>query len=100
MNRLEVPTLKEIPAERIYEQVLVGGGSILLKNTLRLPERSACRFSLMKCPPILRAMSYCSKPLVWGDVNGEEGYEKRVKILQSYGILTLFYFLYMDSQKL
>lgn len=40
------------------------------------------------------------KPLVWGDVNGEEGYEKRVKILQSYGILTLFYFLYMDSQKL
>ena len=32
MNRLEVPTLKEIPAERIYEQVLVGGGSILLKK--------------------------------------------------------------------
>ena len=95
MNRLEVPTLKEIPAERIYEQVLVGGGSILLKKHIE-----ACRFSLMKYPPILRAMSYCSKPLVWGDVNGEEGYEKRVKILQSYGILTLFYFLYMDSQKL
>ena len=34
MNRLEVSTLKEIPAERIYEQVLVGGGSILLKKQI------------------------------------------------------------------
>lgn len=29
---ITIPTLKEIPAERIYEQVLVGGGSILLKK--------------------------------------------------------------------
>ena len=48
----------------------------------------------------VKILKKCQKTAVWGDVNGEEGYEKRVKILQSYGILTLFYFLYMDSQKL
>lgn len=36
--------------------------------------RSAHRFLSMRFPPIQRATSCCSRPLVWGDVNGEERY--------------------------
>lgn len=59
---------------RSGKAVFVGGGSILLKKQIEASGKVAHRFLSMRFPPIQRATSCCSRPLVWGDVNGEERY--------------------------
>ena len=57
---------------RSGKAVFIGGGSILLKNQIEASGKVSAPIFVEEISANTKAMSYCSKPLVWGDVNGKE----------------------------